>query len=319
MKRLMLLASALLSAIFLFSGCGSAAQLAQQAPALVFPTSTGGAGQTAGSGAKAGTTLLTYRGHTDWVTALAWSPDGKEIASGSNDATVQIWDASTGTQIVKFSRHTQVTSLAWSPNGKFLVVGGTDTLAPIYDTSSGQPVLYLQGDTSNVNAVAWSPDGTRIATASSDRTVVIWDANSYQEVATFQAPAQLRAVAWSSDSKRIATGGNDGLVYVLDAATGKVLFASGNRGVILAIAWSPDGTRIASGAETAVQIWDANTGSPIQTYHGHTGTIYGIACAGWGAHRFGQQRVWRRNRPQPGPGVECRDRRAHRQLSGAWQ
>lgn len=115
MRRFPWLNSLLPLALLLLAGCGSAAQARQSHP-LVFPTPTSGTSST--SGPKPGTTLLTYRGHHNIVTAVAWSPDGKRIASGSQTADytsgiIQVWDASTGQTLQTYTGfQNSVTTLA---------------------------------------------------------------------------------------------------------------------------------------------------------------------------------------------------------------
>src|ERR1700694_2093853 len=85
-----------------------------------------------------GTTIFTYRGHSAGVHAVAWSPDSKRIVSGSDDKTLQVWDAATGEHVLKYSRHTNgVTSVAWSPDGRRVVSGSLDRTVQVWDAADG--------------------------------------------------------------------------------------------------------------------------------------------------------------------------------------
>ena len=130
---------------------------------------------------------FTYQGHSDYISAVAWSPDGKRIASASGDHTVQVWDASDGSHVYNYRGHSSdVSTLAWSPNGKRIVSGSSDGTAQVWDALTGNNAYTYRGHAdyywghltsgATVNAVAWSPDGKRIASGSNDNTVQIWQA-----------------------------------------------------------------------------------------------------------------------------------------------
>jgi WD40 repeat protein len=91
--------------------------------------------------------LLTYQGHQNFVTSIAWSPDGKLIASGSYDATVQIWNATSGERLFPYDQREIVLTIAWSPNGKLIASGGTEQITgnsvQVWDATSGH--MLIQG------------------------------------------------------------------------------------------------------------------------------------------------------------------------------
>ncbi len=164
-------------------------------------------------------TPYTYRGHSSGVLAIAWSPDGKRIASGSRDTTMQVWDAADGGNTYTYRGHSDnVTAVAWSPDGKRIASGSWDKTVQVGDAADGGNTYTYRGHSSGVNAVAWSPDGKRIASGSRDTTMQVWDAADGGNGYTYRGHSSLvYAVAWSPDGKRIASGSGDKTVQVWEA------------------------------------------------------------------------------------------------------
>src|SRR6266496_483470 len=237
------------------------------------------------SGFALGTVLYTYRRHTGNVRSVAWSPDNKRIASGSDDRTIQVWDAANGGHSFTYSGHAStVLAVAWSPDGRRIASGNSDGTVQVWDTSTGNTLLTYRGHTDVVMSVAWSPDGKRIASASTDRTVQVWDAanGGHSFVYSGHHYGKVIKVAWSPDGRRIASASADGTVQVWDASTGRnVLTYRGHTGdIVAAVAWSPDGTRIASGSYgKTVQVWNAADGGNVYTYRGHYNASLGFITA----------------------------------------
>jgi serine/threonine protein kinase len=228
-----------------------------------------------------GTHLYTYTGHSDRVNAVAWSPDGKRIASGSGDHTVQVWNTADGSQSYAYTGHSdRVNAVAWSPDGKRIASGSGDHTVQVWNAADGsQPYTYT-GHSSSVNTVAWSPDGKRIASGSGDHTVQVWNAADGSQSYTYKGHSSIvNTVAWSPDSKRIASGSNDTTVQVWNAADGSQPYTyKGHSDLVYAIAWSPDGNRIASGSyNTTVQVWNAVDGSQSYRYAGHSSSVNTVA------------------------------------------
>jgi WD40 repeat protein/tRNA A-37 threonylcarbamoyl transferase component Bud32 len=225
----------------------------------------------------------TLKGHTDWVSSVAFSPDGKRIASGSWDTTVKVWDASSGEDILTLEGDTsRVPYMTLSPEGKQIPRERGDHTVKARDASSGR-IVTVSGVSvhyPSVTSVAFSPDSKRIASGSVDKTVKVWDAASGQEVLTLKGHTDsVSSVAFSPDSTRIASGSGDQTVKVWDAFSGQeVLTLKGHTDSVSSVAFSPDSKRIASGSgDQTVKVWDAVSGKVTLTLVGNTGSVHSVA------------------------------------------
>lgn len=150
-----------------------------------------------------------FIGHTDAVNKIAWSPDGKYIASSAYDSTVRVWDAKYGQEVYKLSG--PYAALAWSPtDAKRLLIGfANGTLESIDATNGANPLKYSEQVGLGISSVAWSPDGKMVAAAG--KGVKLFDAQKDALLYTYGGNADfIRCMAWSPDGKYIATGDNMG-------------------------------------------------------------------------------------------------------------
>ncbi len=218
------------------------------------------------------------RGHDDWVFWVAWSPDGRRLATASSDQTARIWDAESGNEIAVLHGHDdRVQAVVWSPDGRRLATGSDDRTVRIWDADSGRELAAIHGHDNEVWAVAWSADGQRLATGSRDRTVRIWDASSGTELTRLHGhDNEVRAVAWSPDGQRLATGSHDRTGRIWDADSGTELTRL--HGWVRAVAWSPDGQRLATTLDDrTARIWDASSGTELVVLYGHDDEVQGLA------------------------------------------
>ncbi len=248
--------------------------------------------------ASNGGNVLVYRGQ-GLVEAVAWSPDGSLIASGSGP--VQVWNAATGGQVYAYRGHSLIVyGVAWSPNSSRVASASADGTVQVWDATTGGQVYIYRGHSNGVNGVAWSPNGSRIASASTDGTVQVWDATTGGHASTYASSGGAFAVAWSPNGSLIASGNAEGTVQVWNATTGGPIYTyRGHYSDVHAVAWSPSGLRLASAStDGTVQVWDATTGSHVYIYRGHSRAVNAVSWSPNGsliasASTDGTVQVWK--------------------------
>jgi WD40 repeat protein/tRNA A-37 threonylcarbamoyl transferase component Bud32 len=229
---------------------------------------------------------VTLKGHKSDVISVAFSPDGKRLASASVDGTVKVWDVQTRQEALTFKGHTGVvTSVAFNPAGNRLAsasTDGTEGTVKVWDSHTGQEQLILRlrpgfvrgfgRGLSRSTCVSFSPDGKRLAFANGVETVQVWEAETGRQILSLKGSS----AAFSPDSRHIACTAPDAAVKVWDTETGKeTLTLKGHQGA--SVVFSPDGKRLASVSYGTVRVWDAATGNEAVTIDGHTGAVSSIA------------------------------------------
>ncbi len=223
-----------------------------------------------------GTTLLVQRTHNDEVRAVAWSPDELHLASGSADATVQVWLPVWGETLIERAQttltyrghHKGVNALSWSPDGLFIASASLDRTVQVWDVATGRRALVYSGHNGWVRAVAWSPDGRAIASGSWDGAVHVWEASTGDLLSTFEGHRdEIRALAWSRASTHLVSASADRSVQIWEVGTAQPLLVyTGHHRSVSAACWSPDGQRVVSGSlDGSVQVWEASTGATLFT------------------------------------------------------
>ena len=258
--------------------------------------------------ARTGAEVALLSGHNGEVKSIAYSPDGKMLASAGLDETVRLWNPKTGENLATLMGHDGlVTGVAFSPDGKTLVSGSGDATVRLWSTetrrqlwSSDTPQTRMQAPKVRdvfgfesapgpfdvlafrwVLAVAYSPDGKTLASSgSSDGTIQLWEAESGTHIRTLKGHTDtVRTLAFSPDGKTLVSGSKDDTLRVWDVNTGRMLRKlAGHSNDLKSVVFSRDGKMIASGSEDAtVRLWDAETGRFLPTLRGHFWGIEAVA------------------------------------------
>lgn len=226
--------------------------------------------------------IFVQLGHSDYVQSLAFSPDGKYLASGSGDKTIKLWDVETGREIRTMATGTGFTSVAFSPDGQVLAsAGGIGNNVVLWSVKDGRTVrkLRMEGDHNYLNDVAFSPDGTTVAAAS--HIIQFFNAGTGRTIRVIKNISEygkINCVAFSPDGKYLASGsGNtsnnsrDNTVRLWDVKTGEEIHRfSGHSRDVIRISFSPDGRYLASISEDKdIVIWDIKKREKAKILKGH--------------------------------------------------
>jgi COMPASS component SWD3 len=227
-----------------------------------------------------GAEVLTLSGHTGSVRNISISPDGKRIASCSDDKSAKIWDSETGQELLTLKGHTErVISVNFSPDGKRVVTGSADNTAMIWDAETGKETHRLRGNSSWIVSAVFSPDAKQVATGGWDKTVKIWDVTSGNVLRTLRGHTEcVTNVDFSPDGKSVVSCGMDETVKVWNAETGEeIRTLLGHSGRVETVAFGPFGKRIASGGtDRTIRIWSVDTGQEVRSLEGNKGIVFDV-------------------------------------------
>ncbi len=245
--------------------------------------------------AQTGQELLTLKHQGQYIHSAKFSPDGKWIATGSNDSTgfVRIWNSKTGAPVKSFFGHTDaVLSVRFSRDGNLLVTTSYDNTARLWDVASGRELQKFEGHFWWVWNAAFSPDETRLVTASHDGTANVYDIKTGKKIADFTGHRGPVFVAeFSPDGQTIATGGFDHRVLLWKPEdqpwTNLQLLAEGKQDQspvftaldshtsgVRTLEYSSDGRRLLTGSDdNTLKLWNLETKRPLETLRGHDGWI----------------------------------------------
>jgi tetratricopeptide (TPR) repeat protein len=217
----------------------------------------------------------------DYVRAVAFSPDGRLLASGFLNGGLQVWEADSALRCYSFIGHAaSVNSVAFSPDSLWLASGSRDRRIRLWEAGTGHAVQELAGHAGEVRAVAFSPDGQWIASGSHDRTVRLWRAATGRLAQTLTGHTlQVTATLFGPDGSIIASGSWDRTIRLWDTASGRLRrMLTGHARGVSSLAFSPDGRYLASGGEDGqVRLWETASGRIVRAFDGLRNSISSLA------------------------------------------
>src|SRR5947209_6210772 len=230
---------------------------------------------------RTGTKLSRLQTGGGWILTIAWSTDGRVLASGGMDSVIRLWDGEQGTLLQELHGHRgQINKLAFAPDATLLASGSSDQAVKLWEVETGACRTTLEGHTGMVTGLAWAPDGSTLASASYDTTIRLWDSQSWQCRHILQGHRDaVMSLAFLPTGERLLSGSLDRTLRTWDVTSGQhVRTMQGYALALSSLSWSPDGRFLVSGSsEGTLTLWEVIAQTPVRVLRGHRQWVSAVA------------------------------------------
>ena len=248
-----------------------------------------------------------FSGHTDGINDIAISPDGRTLATVSQDTDIKLWDVASGQEIGALTAHAQpIHTVVFSPDSRQLASAGDDGFIVLWNLGRQEIITVLDGQEGAVNDIQFSPDGTRLLAGYASSAVRLWDTvNRRSLLRLLGHTSSIHGVAINAAGTRFASAGQDGRIIIWNGENGSSLFSiepqigGDNQPIIInALTYSPDGSRLlAAHANGTATVWDATSATLLFRINGHAIQLADVAYSPDGellatASGDGTAKVW---------------------------